>query len=86
MLREPRKTELTGVLKKDKKTGRFQIVKLEERIAPRFNPVGALVGPDRDKRERYTPRGDEVSFRARNSVIPRFQEKLHEESSSCRGG
>lgn len=34
MLREPRKTEKPVQLKKDKQTGRFQIVKLEERIAP----------------------------------------------------
>ena len=58
MLREPRKTEKPVQLKKDKQTGRFQIVKLEERIAPRhapghgkhpigachYNPQGKLVG------------------------------------------
>lgn len=46
MLREPRKTEMTGVLRKDNKTGRFQIVKLEERIAPncKTNPQGKKVG------------------------------------------
>ena len=44
--REPRTTERAGVLRKDKKTGRFQIVKLEERIAPAFhtNPQGKKVG------------------------------------------
>ncbi len=58
MLREPRKTEQPVQLKKDKQTGRFQIVKLEERIAPfhagnhgkqgnnkcHYNPHGKLVG------------------------------------------
>lgn len=41
MLSEPRKLEQREQavqVRKDKQTGRFQIVKLEERIAPRFGP------------------------------------------------
>lgn len=34
MLREPRKTKQAVEVRKDKQTGRFQIVRLEERIAP----------------------------------------------------
>lgn len=34
MLREPRHTKDSPRVRKDKRTGRFQIVKLEERIAP----------------------------------------------------
>ena len=52
MLREPQKAEKPVQLKRDKQTGRFQIVKLEERIAPapskracHVNPQGKLVGP-----------------------------------------
>ncbi|MBI3466374.1 MAG: hypothetical protein HY000_25460 [Planctomycetes bacterium] len=50
MLREPQKAEKAVQVRKDKKTGRFQIVKLEERIAPKcnssehYNPHGKLVG------------------------------------------
>ena len=33
MLREPKKAEHTVQVRKDKKSGRFQFVKLEERIA-----------------------------------------------------
>ena len=35
MLREPRKAEKAVQIRKDKRTGRFRIEKLEERIAPR---------------------------------------------------
>jgi hypothetical protein len=46
MLREPQKTEKAVQVRKDKKTGRFQIVRLEARIAPncRTNPHGRTVG------------------------------------------
>jgi hypothetical protein len=46
MLREPKKTEQTTPVRKDKATGRFRVVKLEERIAPRChtNPHGKEVG------------------------------------------
>jgi hypothetical protein len=47
MLREPRKAEHTVQVRKDKKSGRFQFVKLEERIAPtncHYNPQGKKVG------------------------------------------
>jgi hypothetical protein len=35
MLRKPKKSEVQVKLRKEKTTRRFQIVKLEERIAPR---------------------------------------------------
>ena len=46
MLREPRPVEKTLVLEKNSKKGRFQLVKLEERIAPTVhtNPQGKKVG------------------------------------------
>ena len=44
MLGEPRVGEKAAQVRKDKKTGRFEIVKLEERIAPSHqchtNPQG----------------------------------------------
>lgn len=45
MLREPRPVEKKVEVRKDKK-GRFQVVKLEERIAPggHTNPQGKKVG------------------------------------------
>lgn len=50
MLREPRKTEQPVPVCKDKATGRFRVVKLEERIAPRCNtnPHGKEVGHCKD--------------------------------------
>jgi hypothetical protein len=46
MLREPVKAEQTVQVRKDTKSGRFQFVKLEERIAPaaHYNPHGKKVG------------------------------------------
>ncbi len=46
MLREPKKVEKTAQVRKDQKSGRFQFVKLEERIAPacHYNPQGKKVG------------------------------------------
>jgi len=46
MLREPKKVEHTVQVRKDRKSGRFQFVKLEERIAPaaHTNPHGKKVG------------------------------------------
>ena len=46
MLREPKKIEHTVQVRKDKKSGRFQFVKLEERIAPacHYNKQGKKVG------------------------------------------
>jgi hypothetical protein len=51
MLREPKKVERPSQLRRDRKPGRFQFVRLEERIAPRngggchYNPNGKKVGP-----------------------------------------
>ena len=47
MLRDPKQAENTVQVRKDKKSGRFQFVKLEERIAPancHYNPHGKKVG------------------------------------------
>ena len=46
MLREPAKADCTGQVRKDKNSGRFQVIKLEERIAPacHTNPHGKKVG------------------------------------------
>ena len=46
MLREPKNAEHTVQVRKDQKSGRFQFVKLEERIAPacHTNPQGKKVG------------------------------------------
>jgi len=46
MLREPKKVEQTAQVRKDQKSGRFQFVKLEERIAPacHYNAQGKKVG------------------------------------------
>lgn len=46
MLREPQKAERSVQVQKDKKSGRFQVIKLEERIAPaaHYNPQGKKVG------------------------------------------
>ena len=46
MLREPQKTNQSVQVRKDTKSGRFQFVKLEERIAPaaHYNPQGKKVG------------------------------------------
>jgi len=46
MLRESKKAEPTVRVRKDQKPRRFQIVKLEERIAPacHYNPHGVRVG------------------------------------------
>ena len=46
MLREPKKSERPSQFRHDRKSGRFQFVKLEERIAPKCNtnPHGKKVG------------------------------------------
>jgi hypothetical protein len=38
MLREPQKSQPQVQIRKDKTTGRFQVVKLEDRIAPAPGP------------------------------------------------
>jgi len=46
MLREPKRVEQSAQVRKDQKSRRFQLVKLEERIAPacHYNPQGQKVG------------------------------------------
>jgi hypothetical protein len=46
MLHEPKKVEAAVQLRKDQQTGRFEVVKLEQRIAPacHTNPQGKKVG------------------------------------------
>jgi len=46
MLREPHKAAQADPVPRDHRTGRFQILKLEERIAPKCqqNPHGKYVG------------------------------------------
>jgi len=48
MLREPKKAERRSQVRLARKPGRFQLVKLEERIAPtcHYNPHGKKVGCD----------------------------------------